>query len=203
MGRKKERVLRASYRHQGLPATPRSSEREARNRFPLDPPRGPNPSNTQNPGFQSPDRGQQFPLSKGSMVLNITTSEASTVPGRRRCRRKGPRTGPPALSGQGRRGLLRAESSCEASGMPQPTGQCNPIPQTAISTKFQATCQGRGIGSFIHSLFHLTLFFYFVQFFYAVNFTLGLGSEVSVFKSIPTARLLHIYYVLVTSSPGE
>lgn len=73
---------------------PPGTQREARIRFPLDPPGGPNPSNTQNPGFQSPNCGPQFPP-KGSMVLNMTTPEASPVPGRRRRRCKGPRTGPP------------------------------------------------------------------------------------------------------------
>ena len=77
------------------------------------------------------------------------------------------------------------------------------FPKRPLAPSSRPLARGGGIGSFIHSLFHLTLFFNFVQFFYAVRFTLGLGSEISVFKSIPTTRLLHIYYVLVTSSPGE
>ena len=86
-------MLRASYRHQGLPATPRSSERGKEQISPTSS-RRPNPTNTQNPSFQAPDCRQQFPLSKGSMVLHMTTPE--NPPCRGRCRHKGPRRGAPS-----------------------------------------------------------------------------------------------------------
>ena len=64
--------------------------------------------------------------------------------------------------------------------MPQPTGM--------QSNSSNGHLPGTGdISSFIHSLFHLTLFFCSVL--YAVSFTLGLRIEISVFKSIPTTQV--------------